>query len=165
MPTSVVVSQIAPLDGDLNNLHVKGTVGGTAFSTTVRNQRFDPVGLQSTVAGETGLHSIYMARYNAIVAAFVASINGQTVTFADLDNQTQTIIYGATPYAFAGYETIEVTATVNGTSTIAHISQDHLLEKAGAPGSEGFAAWLSRRLISQARRNTSYSLLIATYSI
>jgi len=165
MATSVVVTQIAPLDNDLGRLHIKGTVGGNAFQMTSRNRYFDPVSMQDTTAGANGVASILLTQYNALVAAFATNINSQTVPFAALDNQTISVVYGSTPYAFVGYDTVEVTATVNGQSTVAHFSQDVILEKSGAPGDEGLAAWMSKQMFAQRERNVSWAGLISTFSI
>lgn len=160
MPTSVVVSQIT-LANDRDAVRVKGTVGGTAFTTELKHFRFDPVSQPASV-----LAALLMSRYNLIVNKMADStlgLNSRTVLIPVRDAKTSSIVYGSTPYAFVGYNIIEITATVDTVSTKIHVDQDLFLEWMST--GEDMGARMGKLLYNQAQRDVFNAANIATFSL
>jgi hypothetical protein len=159
---TTVISQITP-SGDGTYMRIKGTVGGTAHQYAMRNH-----GIMTTGGGPDSLNILPQtiaqdfANHYGLLAASIADIASDTVTLYNLDAVAATVVFGGTPVAVFDENYVEVTATVNGTSTVAQISMQDFINKR-LVGNEVFNEWVARKVYEQSQRNTLYNLSNADY--
>lgn len=160
---TTVITQVIPT-GDGMAFNIKGTVGGTAFLYR-RNNCKVTVPIKNQTDNKQSFAQEYADAYNAWATAN-ALLASATVTVQGYDQQSHTVAYGGTPVAQVGYNNLEITGTVDGTSTKIHMDIAEYLEYANnsAIAQADFQALIGRRLIVQAKMDVDTDVLTASFT-
>src|SRR5689334_16891335 len=125
---TTVISQIVVSDDGMA-ADITGTVASVAHLWRRANRPFIPkagVNPATTMTPQV-LAQEYADHYAAQIAAS-GSLDGVTYTLFVFGNVTSTIVFANPSTAEVGYNQLEITATVGGTSTVIHMTQEHFIE-------------------------------------